>query len=379
MNEKILYGYSALFDKPNDVLKAAKSIAEKGFEKYDVNTPYPLHGMNKAMKLKPSKLGYVSLIVGLSGALAAILTMWWMNAVDYPIVYGGKPYFSFPAYIPVVFEVTVLSASIATVLTMLFIFFKFPNNSHPLQGTDYLKQVSSDKYGIIILADDKKFNEEEIESLFKELNAVTISPIYWDNEEINHKHKIFEPKFVIFLIAVAILNSGAVYFVYNKLLYMQPFNWMMNQQRQNVQQKSLIYSDGFGMRKPVEGTIARGHLPYQFVGNPDLAGEKLINPIPVSKASLKLGQEKFDTYCSPCHDYHGTGQSRLRGQFPNPPSLHSDKVRNWSDGRIFAVITEGQNVMPSYSTQLTEDERWAVINYIRVLQRAMNAKESDLK
>ena len=77
--------------------------------------------------------------------------------------------------------------------------------------------------------------------------------------------------------------------------------------------------------------------------------------------------------------YHGTGQSRLRGQFPNPPSLHSDKVRNWSDGRIFAVITEGQNVMPSYSTQLTEDERWAVINYIRVLQRAMNAKESDLK
>lgn len=379
MNEKILYGYSALFDKPNDVLKAAKSIAEKGFEKYDVNTPYPLHGMNKAMKLKPSKLGYVSLIVGLSGALAAILTMWWMNAVDYPIVYGGKPYFSFPAYIPVVFEVTVLSASIATVLTMLFIFFKFPNNSHPLQGTDYLKQVSSDKYGIIILADDKKFNEEEIESLFKELNAVTISPIYWDNEEINLKHKIFEPKFVIFLIAVAILNSGAVYFVYNKLLYMQPFNWMMDQQRQNVQQKSLIYSDGFGMRKPVEGTIARGHLPYQFVGNPDLAGEKLINPIPVSKASLKLGQEKFDTYCSPCHDYHGTGQSRLRGQFPNPPSLHSDKVRNWSDGRIFAVITEGQNVMPSYSTQLTEDERWAVINYIRVLQRAMNAKESDLK
>lgn len=379
MNEKILYGYSAIFDKPDDVLKAAKTIAENGYEKFDVNSPYPLHGMNKAMKLKPSKLGYVALVVGLSGALAAILTLWWMSAIDYPIVYGGKPFFSFPAYIPVVFEVTVLSASIATVLTMLFVFFKFPNNSHPLQGTEYIKKVSSDKYGIIILADDKKFNEDEVKNLFKELSASVVEPIYWDNEEINHKHKIFEPKFVLFLVAVAIFNSAAVYFVYNKLLYMQPFNWMMEQQKQNVQQKSLIYSDGFGMRNPVEGTIARGHLPYQYIGNPDLAGEKLVNPIPVSKASLKLGQEKYDTYCSPCHDYHGTGQSRLRGQFPNPPSLHSDKVRNWSDGRIFAVITEGQNVMPSYSTQLTEDERWAVINYIRVLQRAMNAKESDIK
>ncbi len=379
MNEKILYGYSAIFDKPDDVLKAAKTIAENGYEKYDVNSPYPLHGMNKAMKLKPSKLGYVALVVGLSGALAAILTLWWMSAIDYPIIYGGKPYFSFPAYIPVVFEVTVLSASIATVLTMLFVFFKFPNNSHPLQGTEYIKKVSSDKYGIIILADDKKFNEEEIKKIFKELNASVVEPIYWVNEEINHKNKIFEPKFVIFLVVVAIFNSAAVYFIYNKLLYMQPFNWMMEQKRQNVQQKSLIYSDGFGMRNPVEGTIARGHLPYQFIGNPDLAGEKLVNPIPVSKASLKLGQEKYDTYCSPCHDYHGTGQSRLRGQFPNPPSLHSDKVRNWSDGRIFAVITEGQNVMPSYSTQLTEDERWSVINYIRVLQRAMNAKESDIK
>lgn len=379
MNDKILYAYSAIFDKPDDIIKAAKIVAEKGYSKFDVNTPYPLHGMNKAMKLKSSKLGYISLIIGLSGALAAILTMWWMSAVDYPVIYGGKPYFSFPAYIPVVFEVTVLSASIATVLAMLFIFFKFPNNSHPLQGTEYMKLVSSDKYGIVILADDKKFNEEEVKNLFQSLNATSINPIYWDNDEINHKHKILEPKFVLFLIIVAIFNSAAVYFVYNKLLFMPPFNWMMNQQRQNVQQKSLIYSDGFGMRTPVDGTIARGYLPYQFVGKPDLAGEKLINPIPVSKASLKLGQEKFDTYCSPCHDYHGTGQSRLNGQFPNPPSLHSDKVRNWSDGRIFAVITEGQNVMPSYSTQLTEDERWAVINYIRVLQRAMNAKESDLK
>ena len=104
-----------------------------------------------------------------------------------------------------------------------------------------------------------------------------------------------------------------------------------------------------------------------------------MNPIPISKESLALGQVKFDIYCSPCHGYNADGVSRLRGQFPNPPSLHSDKVRNWSDGRIFAVVTEGQNTMPSYASQLSFDERWAVINYLRALQRALNAKESDVQ
>jgi mono/diheme cytochrome c family protein len=69
----------------------------------------------------------------------------------------------------------------------------------------------------------------------------------------------------------------------------------------------------------------------------------------------------------------------LRGQFPNPPTLHSDKVRAWPDGNLFHVITEGQNVMPGYASQISRDDRWAIINYLRVMQRAHNAKESDLK
>lgn len=379
MSEKVLYGYTGIFDKPDEITHAAEKAASEGFKKFDVHTPYPLHGMNKAMKLPPSKLGYVALIFGLSGALGALLSLWWVSAIDYPIVIGGKPFFSFPAYVPVMFEVTVLSASIATVLAMLFVFFKLPNNSHPLHGTDYMKKVASDKYGILIQAEDSKFDEATVRSFLESVHAKEISPVYWDEEEVTHKHKIFEPKFVVFLILVAILTSGVTYFSLNKLIFMLPFNWMMEQQKQNPQQKSLVFADGYGMRKPVEGTIARGFLPYQYNGQPDLAGEKLINPLPTTKNVLDLGQKKYDTYCSPCHDYNGTGVSRLRGQFPNPPSLHSEKVRSWSDGRIYAVLMDGQNVMPSYSTQLNEEERWAVIHYVRVLQRSLNAKESDIK
>jgi mono/diheme cytochrome c family protein len=379
MSKKILYSYAGIFDSPDDISHAAEKAVENGYTKFDVNTPYPLHGMNKAMNLPPSKLGYVALIFGLSGTLGALLSLWWVSAVDYPIVIGGKPFFSFPAYVPVMFEVTVLSASIATVLAMLFVFFKLPNNAHPLHGTKYMQKVSADKYGISIQADDPKFDEELVKKFLENVHAKEIIPIYWDNDEINHEHKIFEPRFVVFLLIVGLLTSGVTYFSLNKLMFMVPFNWMMEQPKQNAQQISIFYTDQFGMRQPVTGAVARGFLPYQFKGQPDVAGERLFNPIPISKESLQLGQTKFDIYCSPCHGYHAEGDSRLRGQFPNPPSLHSEKVRKWSDGRIFAVLTDGQNIMPSYSTQLTVDERWAVINYIRALQRALNAKESDLQ
>lgn len=379
MSEKILYSYTGIFNTPDEVKHAAEEALKHGYKKYDVHTPYPLHGMNKAMNLPPSKLGYVALIFGLSGALSALLTMWWIAAVDYPIVTGGKPFFAFPAYVPVAFEVTVLSASIATVLAMLFFFFKLPNNSHPLHATSYMKKVAADKYGISIQAEDPKFDETSVRKFLESVGAKEINAVYWAEEEITHQHKILEPKFLTFLFFVAVITSSTTYFTLNKLLFMQPFSWMMEQQKLNAQQKSVVFSDGFGMREPVKGTIARGFLPYEFKGQPDAAAEKLINPIPVSKESLQLGQQKYDIYCSMCHGYQGAGDSRLRGQFPNPPSLHSEKVKTWKDGRIFAVITEGQNVMPSYATQLNNDERWAVINYIRALQRALDAKESDLQ
>lgn len=379
MKEKILYAVTGIFETPDKITHAAKKVADDGYKKFDVNTPYPLHGMNDAMKLPPSKLGYVALVFGLSGTLAAVLTMYWMSAVDYPIVIGGKPLFSFPAYVPIMFEVTVLAASIATVLAMLFVFFKLPNNSHPLQGTGYMNLVSSDKFGIVIQAEDKLFDEEKVKSLLKELGAQNIESVYYDEEEINHKNNIFEPKFVGFLIVTALITSGVTYITLNKLLFMEPFTWMMTQNKVIPQQRSEFFADGFGMRNPVKGTVARGFLPYPYKNNPDAAGENLVNPIPVSKESLKLGQTKFDIYCSPCHGYHAEGDSRLRGQFPNPPSLHSEKVRNWSDGRIFHVITEGQNIMPSYASQLSREERWSIINYIRVLERSLNAKETDIK
>ena len=379
MNEKVLYSIAGLFDNPDSIIEAADKVAEKGYKKFDVHTPYPVHGMDSAMKLPPSKLGYAALVFGLSGTFAALLFMYWTSVIDYPNIIGGKPSFALPAFVPIMFEVTVLAAAVATVLTMLFVFFKFPNNSHPLHDTDYMKAVSSDQYGISIQANDPIFSEEEVIKLLGELGAIKIEEIFYDNDEVLAKNKVFEPKFIGLLVLLAIVTSGGAYFGLNKLMFIPPFNWMMNQDKLLPQQTNSLFENSRSMQQPVEGSVARGFIPYAYSGNPDEAEKNLITPMMFTEANIELGKKKYDTFCSPCHGYHGEGDSRLKGKFPNPPSLHSEKLRNWKDGRIFHVITEGQNVMPSYSSQMTRQERWATILYIRVLQRSLNAKESDLQ
>jgi mono/diheme cytochrome c family protein len=379
MNEKNLFSIAGLFDSSDDIMHAAEIVEKEGYKKYDVNTPFPVHGLETKMKLSPSKLGYFALVLGLTGASAALFFMWWSMSKDYPMIIGGKPFFALPAFIPIAFEVTVLTASVGTVLTMLFLFFRLPNLSHPLHDTNYMKKVSDDKFGISIEAADPMFDSEKVKNLLKSLNAKNIEEIYFEEKELSDGTKIFSPKFILFLAVTAVLISGVTYFTLNILLFMNPFNFMEEQDRFNPEAQTTFFKDTRTMRLPPLGTVARGAMPYMFAGQPDLAGEKLVNPLMPDAKTLAIGKEKFDTYCSPCHDYLAKGNSRLRGQFPNPPSLHSEKVRNWTDGRIFHVITEGQNSMPSYVQQLEPNERWAVILYLRALQRAMNAKEGDLK
>lgn len=376
---KNLYAIGALFDSPNKLIALAKKLTDDGYRFWDVHSSYPLHGISKTMRLKWSPLGYVALVLGLTGTLVGLFLTYWTMSVDYRLTIGGKPWFSFPAFIPVLFELTVLLAAVGTAIVMLFILFKLPNNRHPLHDSEYLKKISVDRCGIIVEAHDAKFNYETIRGIFKEFGATEVLDISYDGKEVEFKPRVFEPKFMIFLIVVAVVTSAFGYLFNNKILYLPPFDFMLSQFKQNPQTASNFFADGFGMRSPVPGTVARGQRDYPFKGKPDEAGEKLVNPLLPTSNMLELGKKKYNTFCSPCHGWRGEGDSRLNGQFPNPPSLHSEKVRNWSDGRIYHVIVEGQNIMPSYASQLSERERWAIILYIRALQRSLNAKQEDVK
>jgi mono/diheme cytochrome c family protein len=370
-----LYGITALFNKPDNVIYAAEKIVEAGYKKFDVNTSYPVHGLESAMSLKDSKVGFVTLFLGFSGTAFILLLMGWMMAINYPIVVGGKPFFAFPAFIPITFEFTVLLGGVSTAIGMIAAFIGMPRESHPLHNTDYMKAVSLDKFGIVIESSDPQFDENKVLEFLKSFNPEKIDKVYFPQEV---KYPIFQPRFIFFLIITAVVISALTYLTLNKLMYVVPFNWMDVQAKTDPQQKSAFFTDEFGMRTPVEGTVARGFIPYPFLGNPN-PPEPLRNPLLPAKKVLELGRKKFLTFCSPCHGNFAEGNSRLHEQFPAGPSLHTERVRNFSDGYIYNYITNGGSVMPSYQDQITREERWAIIDYVRVLQRATNPKKSDFQ
>ena len=378
MNSQQLYSVSALFRTADEIIHAAQETAEAGYSRFDVHTPYPVHGMDRAMRLKPSKLGYFALAFGLLGTVLGVGFMSWVSIVDYPLVIGGKPFWSWPAFVPVAFEITVLMASVLTIVTMIVLYFKFPNTSHPLHDTPYMKKVSSASFGISIQADDPKFDEQVVRSFLVGLGGIEVGAIYYPDEDRAHWKTLFEPKFLGLLAAVAIVTSAATYVSLNVLLFMEPFTWMSKQDKITAQSTNTFFADGIGMRPPVEGTVARGMLPYPYRGKPTEAAA-LVNPLMPTRAVYERGKKQYLVYCSPCHGNFGAGDSRLRGQFPNPPTLISDKLRSSPDGTIFHIITDGQNVMPPYGTRITREDRWAIVHHVRALQRAQHPKESDLK
>ena len=156
---------------------------------------------------------------------------------------------------------------------------------------------------------------------------------------------------------------------------------MHNQPKYRGLRGTAFFADGGSARPLIEGTVARGTLQADdafFTGKTGNATVKEL-PFAVDEALLTRGQERFNIYCSPCHDATGTGRGMVvqRG-FKAPPSFHEDRLRNADAGYYFDVITNGFGAMPDYRMQLAPRDRWAVVAYIRALQLSQNAAASDV-
>lgn len=132
------------------------------------------------------------------------------------------------------------------------------------------------------------------------------------------------------------------------------------------------------MRMPVKGTVPRGFEPYHQT-DVESAGRELSNPLRPTQSVLIRGQAIYATYCLVCHGPQGEGDGSIVPKFPRPPSLQADKIRSYRDGSIYHVISMGQNLMPSYASQISSGDRWAAIHYIRAFQRAKHPSAEDLK
>ncbi|UCF32793.1 MAG: cytochrome c [Phycisphaerales bacterium] len=139
-------------------------------------------------------------------------------------------------------------------------------------------------------------------------------------------------------------------------------------------------------RPPVEGMIPRGYFPYEFdkLGNTiedaKRVGEQLANPVPITMSTLQEGRERFNTYCITCHGERGEGNGSVTGpgRYPAPPSLHTEQALGYRDGTVYHIISKGVGKMPGYADKLEPEERWAVIHYLRALQRSMAPRPEDL-
>ena len=157
---------------------------------------------------------------------------------------------------------------------------------------------------------------------------------------------------------------------------------MDNQERYRPQGESAFFIDKSAMRMPVAGTVARGELNENsayYRGINALGDTIATMPVAVTLPLLQRGQERFNIYCAPCHSTVGDGKGIVvaKGMLP-PPSFHTDLLRGYPDGHIYNVITNGIRNMPSYKHQISVDDRWAIVAYVRALQRSQNAKLEDL-
>ena len=170
------YGLLAEFDTPADIMHAAEKVRDAGFSKWDVYTPFPVHGMDKAMGLKDSKVGWFSFVGGVTGYTSGMIMIWWMNAYDYPILIGGKPMFSPFGAFPPSYELTILLGAFGAIFGMMFLN-RLPRLHHPLLKHKRFALATHDKYYVVIETADPKYSETETRKLLESAGSKLIEVV----------------------------------------------------------------------------------------------------------------------------------------------------------------------------------------------------------
>ena len=170
------FGLVARYRTPAAVVHVCEQLRDAGYSRFDAHTPYPIHGLERAMGLRPSRLPFIVLACALVGGVGALALQIWVHSVAYPQNIAGKPFFALPAYVPVTFELTILLSAFGTFFGMWGLM-RLPRFFHPVMRHPSFACVSDDGFLISVEASDARFDREGTETLLREAGGEEIEEV----------------------------------------------------------------------------------------------------------------------------------------------------------------------------------------------------------
>lgn len=164
------------FAEREEIIAATRQAYEQGYRRFDAFTPYPISELPPLLGRRGTAVPLITLIGGMIGGLGAFFMQWWAMAVDYPINVGGRPYVSWPNFIPVTFELTVLCAALSAVIGMIALN-HLPEPHHPVFNVKNFERASQDRFFLCIMADDPKFDLEHTKEFLNSLRPQSLSEV----------------------------------------------------------------------------------------------------------------------------------------------------------------------------------------------------------
>ncbi|HJW73557.1 MAG TPA: quinol:electron acceptor oxidoreductase subunit ActD [Geothrix sp.] len=368
--------FRASFTDPQQLLHAVAWLRAQGHAVLDTYTPFPVHGMDEAMGLRPSRLPRACLAFAAMGLALALGFQTWTSAIDYPLRMGGKPFIALPAFIPVTFELTVLLAGLGAVAS----FFVVSRMRPRLRVPNLYPGANDDRFIVAAeLGVDMQF--PTVAGALAGMGAADVCLLVEDRfqREGSFWERPAGPGALLLACLPAFLLVASV-----PLL------------NRDFRQRNLIWDGGMGaplsaqafdasgvlpggkvLQSPPAGTLSRqGAPPLAFApgkAEAERAGRELLNPYQPTQAAFNRGKLVFERVCATCHGREGDNNGSAivsRGAFA-PTVLVSPVVQAMPDGRIFHVATfGGPTKMKGYGDLLSRADRWKVVLYIRELQKA---------
>jgi mono/diheme cytochrome c family protein len=385
-----LHGLLAEYTSPQQILEAATRVREAGFKQWDTFTPFPVHGIEGAMGIKPTILPVLVFCAGLTGSIIGLTLQWWTNAVDYPWIVSGKPFWSLPANIPVIFELTVL-LSAATALVGMLMLNNLPHPSHPLDLKQRFARATDDRFFLLIQASDPKFDEQATRKLLDETAPVLVDEVAEDRVTEDRLPKVLVYGLIV-LAAAALIPFALIARARETKSPVPRINLVQDMDYQpyvKAQKEFTFFADKRADRPQELGTVAVGELKSEHLETGKLSGafaRTFPEEIPVSAETMARGHQRYDIYCATCHGLSGNGDGMVakraealaQGTWVPPTNLHQQYLHEQPVGQLFNSITHGVRNMPAYGHLVPAEDRWAIILYVRALQRSKAAKLSDV-